>query len=197
MWSFPELFHTLVPSRVLLPVLEGQPSSLSYPFRKPFLMLLVSFGCLSSCSHCIFHSSVTAPSTKYYNYLSFSFTGLWAPQGWGNALFICIVPALYQKPNTYECNVWICMHEWMDGWCRNRAMSKLKWETTENRPGEGRYLTSRRAFWAAWYQARLTREASFWSDRGRKLRIYVSIWRKKIGHGALLDLMASGTFSNC
>lgn len=60
LWWFPELFHTLVPSSVLLPALEDQPSSLSYSFRKPSLMLPISSGCPSSCSSCTsFHCCST------------------------------------------------------------------------------------------------------------------------------------------
>lgn len=199
-WSFSEVVHTLVPLPVLSLVLEDQPSPSSYSIRKPSLMLLVSSGCPSSCSCCTLHSSVTAPSTRHHHHSRICLSPSLDCELLGTGdyvLLICKVPALYPESSVYECNVCICMHGWMNKWqCTSRATSKLEWETTENGPGEGGHLTSRRAFWAAQYQARLTREASFWSDRGRKLRIYVSIWGKKTRHCELLELEAFGTFSS-
>lgn len=88
---------------------------------------------------------------------------------------------------------YVCMSEWTryeQG--HKQAEVRHNWECTR----WGWHLTSRRAFWTAQYQAWLTREASFWSDRGRKLRIYVSICRKKTGHWGLLELGALGIFSS-
>lgn len=162
MWSFPELFYTLVPSLVLWFVLEDQAylhpiplGSLSWRCQSPLDVLHVPKApfILQHWAHGILTTHVIcfSPSLR-----------LLASQGRG--LFFIHLESPSTAPRAK--NVWISMQEWMDGWCMSRAMSKLK-----HGPGEGGHLTSWRAFRAAQYQARLTREASFWSDRGRKLRI--------------------------
>ena len=58
----------------------------------------------------------------------------------------------------------VCMNKYagMNGWMMYEyGHEQAEVRHTENGLGEGRHLTSRRAFWAAQYQARLTREASF------------------------------------
>lgn len=180
MWSFPVLFHILVPPPVLLLVQEDQPSSSPCSSRRPSLTLLVNLICMSSFRLYLPCHRAKTLCTWYHDhscYLSFSLHGTMSSLG------NCLIH-LYNPSPEPSMHGHVSTSEWMDGWIDDIwAGLWASWGERQLRMGQvGGYLTSRRAFWAAQYQARLTREASFWSDRGRKLRIYVSIWGKKTGH---------------
>ena len=106
-WSFPELSHTLVPSPVLLPILEGQPSSSSSSSRKPSLVLLVSFGCPSSCSQ--LHPSSQCHSPKPTILWSLVFLLHRTLGSSGEAL--CLNSLSMVPRATYECNVCTNMYD--------------------------------------------------------------------------------------
>lgn len=183
MWSFLGLFHILVPPPVLLLVWENQPLSLSCSSRRPFMTLLVNLIWMSF-FRSLLHSSM--PESQYWAHdtMIIHTTCLFPP--WDYELLRRLYLIHLYNPSPVCMDMWVHQNGWIDDiW----AGLWESWSETQLRMGQvGEYLTSRRAFWAAQYQARLTREASFWSDRGRKLRIYVSIWGKKTGHWGLLEL---------